>query len=171
MLADIKNGYDDISDIASLSMTENDPTKRKTSVSFIEEKDNMMNELVWSFVRQANTEFFKYNLSHFEPIQFSKYDVGGHYDWHTDSHRKISASEDRKLSLTMSLTDNTTYEGGLLQFYNGGRPHTGKDVSVNDVNKVGTVIVFDSGDWHKVTPVTKGVRYSIVCWTIGPNFI
>ena len=39
------------------------------------------------------------------------------------------------------------------------------------IKSVGTVIVFDSRDWHRVTPVTKGVRYSIVCWTVGPNFI
>ena len=35
----------------------------------------------------------------------------------------------------------------------------------------GSVIVFDSRDWHRVTPITKGIRYSIVCWTKGPNLV
>ncbi len=40
-----------------------------------------------------------------------------------------------------------------------------------DIATQGSAIVFDSRDWHRVTPVTKGVRYSIVCWTVGPNFV
>ena len=40
-----------------------------------------------------------------------------------------------------------------------------------NIRDQGTIIVFDSYDWHRVTPVTKGVRYSIVCWTSGPNFV
>jgi PKHD-type hydroxylase len=40
----------------------------------------------------------------------------------------------------------------------------------NDIKSQGSVVVFDSRDWHRVTPVTKGVRHSIVCWTVGPNF-
>ena len=39
-----------------------------------------------------------------------------------------------------------------------------------DINSQGTIVVFDSRDWHRVTPVTKGVRHSIVCWTVGKNF-
>jgi hypothetical protein len=42
---------------------------------------------------------------------------------------------------------------------------------VKDIRDQGSVIVFDSRDWHRVTPCTKGTRYSIVCWTVGPNFI
>jgi len=40
-----------------------------------------------------------------------------------------------------------------------------------DIRDQGSVIVFDSRDFHRVTPCTKGTRYSIVCWTVGPNFI
>ena len=74
--------------------------------------------------------------------------------------------------MTFSLTDHTTYDGGLLQFYNGDRPYEDADHDIErDIKSVGTVIVFDSRDWHRVTPVTKGTRYSIVCWTVGPNFV
>lgn len=145
---------------------------RKTSVSFITDKNDIMNEIVWGFIRQANTEFFKYNMDYFQPIQFAKYQNGGHYVWHQDATFFPDQKECRKLSLTFSLTDHTTYEGGLLQFYNGDKPYEDKDHDVEkDIKSVGTVIVFDSRDWHRVTPVTKGVRYSIVCWAVGPNFV
>ena len=146
---------------------------RKTDVSFITDKDNMMNELVWGFIREANAQYFRYNLDYFQAIQFARYQNGGHYDWHQDtSGSPTEGKECRKLSLTMSLTDHTTYDGGYLEFYNGEKPYQHDEHNVaKDVKDQGSVIVFDSRDWHRVTPVTKGVRYSIVCWTVGPHFI
>ena len=79
----------------------------------------------------------------------------------------------RKLSMTLLL--NGHFEGGEFQFYNGGRPIddvgeiTGKQIE-NDIKSQGTVIVFDSRDFHRVTPVTRGVRHSLVSWVTGPNF-
>jgi len=34
----------------------------------------------------------------------------------------------------------------------------------------GSIIIFDSREWHRVSPVTKGVRYSLVSWSLGPAF-
>ena len=90
-------------------------------------------------------------------------------------HRDVNESaispngEMRKLSLTLCLTDSKEYEGGELQFFNGERPE--KQMVINDIQDQGSVIVFDSRDWHRVTPVTKGTRYSLVCWSVGPNFL
>lgn len=146
---------------------------RKTAVSFIKDKDSRVNKLVWNYIRKANEVYFKYKLDYFQAIQFARYRDGGHYDWHQDAGEIVEGqNEQRKLSLTLSLTDHTTYEGGLLQFYNGDRPYADKDHDIErDIKSVGSVIVFDSRDWHRVTPVTKGTRYSLVCWTVGPNFI
>ena len=112
-------------------------------------------------------------MDYFQAIQFARYQNGGHYDWHQDASGDTAiAKECRKLSLTMSLTDHTTYDGGYLEFYNGEKPYKHEEHDVaKDVKDQGSVIVFDSRDWHRVTPVTKGVRYSIVCWTVGPHFI
>ena len=149
---------------------------RKTSISFLREEDRVLNQLVWGFIKEANRVFFKYRLDYFQPIQFAKYQNGGHYDWHQDSTTESEDGDTRKLSLTFSMTDGEDYEGGLLQFYNGNRKYT-DDIDNNkrniedDIKKVGSVIVFDSRDWHRVTPVTGGVRYSLVCWTVGPQFI
>ena len=67
------------------------------------------------------------------------------------------------MSLTIQLSDENDYEGGDLIFYNG----------TEDVDKAkfargkGSVVVFDSRLIHEVTPVTKGVRYSLVKWYHG----
>ena len=168
----IKSGYSDVSDADTDEKSETKHQTRKTAVSFITDRENLMNDLVWGFIRQANAEFFNYKLDYFQAIQFARYQDGGHYDWHQDASPQDLANEGRKLSLTFSLTDDTEYDGGLLQFYNGDKPYVDKDHDIErDIKSVGTVIVFDSRDWHRVTPVTKGVRYSIVCWTVGPNFV
>ena len=148
---------------------------RKTDVSFLTEEKNPINERIWDFIREANAKFFKYELDYFQAIQFARYQEGGHYDWHQDSagfDGEEKSKDCRKLSLTCSLSDHDTYEGGFLEFYNGEKPfeHEFHNVS-RDVKTQGSVIVFDSRDWHRVTPVTKGVRYSLVCWTVGPRFI
>ena len=145
-----------------------DPEIRKTSIHFITDKDNEINKLAWHFLRKANRIQFHYDLDYFQPIQFAEYKDGGFYGWHQDQSNIDSSNEIRKLSLTLVLSDPDTFEGGELQFYNGDRPI--EDKVKNDIRSQGTVIVFDSRDWHRITPVNKGVRYSIVCWTVGPNF-
>ena len=152
-----------------------DPEIRKTSIHFIKDKDNKINELAWHFLREANKIQFNYDLEYFQAIQFAEYKEGGFYGWHQDASGIYPDNETRKLSLTLVLSDPDTFEGGELQFYTGDRPMedmgeiTGKQVT-NDINSQGSVIVFDSRDWHRVRPVLLGVRYSVVCWCVGPNF-
>ena len=152
-----------------------DPSIRKTSIHFIVDEKNKINELAWHFLREANKIQFNYDLTYFQPIQFAEYKDGGFYGWHQDQGNIDKTGEVRKLSLTLVLSDPNTFEGGELQFYSGGRPMedmgeiTGEKVQ-QDIQAQGTVIVFDSRDYHRVTPVVKGVRHSVVCWTVGPNF-
>ena len=158
-----------------------DPDVRKTDVGFITGKDNKVNEIAWHFLREANKITFNYKLEYFQPVQFARYRNGGHYDWHQDASGQNPHGEARKLSLTFSLTDSDAYEGGNLEFYGGGKPMEDMELPdgtiipaaqiYQDIRDQGSVIVFDSRDFHRVTPVTKGTRYSIVCWTVGPNFI
>ena len=152
-----------------------DPSIRKTSVHFIKDKDNKVNGLAWHFLREANKLQFHYDLTYFQAIQFAEYKDGGFFEWHQDASGIEPNNETRKLSLSLILSDPNTFEGGELQFYNGGKQLedmgdvTGEQIK-KDIAAQGTVVVFDSRDWHRVQPVTKGVRYSIVCWTVGPNF-
>ncbi len=75
----------------------------------------------------------------------------------------------RKLSVTVSLNDSSEYEGGNLEFDLG--PHR-KDryFRCNEIGPKGSVIVFPSFIPHRVLPVTKGTRYSLVCWSLGAPF-
>ena len=151
-----------------------DPRIRKTDIAFVEpdcKEGNQVNELAWEFLNEANKRQFNYKIDSFQPVQFARYRDGGHYNWHRDvnEYALTPNGESRKLSLTFALTDPKDYEGGELQFFTGERPEEQR--IINDIRDQGTVIVFDSRDYHRVTPVTKGTRYSIVCWSVGPNLV
>jgi PKHD-type hydroxylase len=137
-----------------------DPRIRKTDIAFItpdDKADNRVNEIAWHFLTLANEIMFNYKFDIYQLVQFARYRDGGHYGWHQD------------INESGSLSDPKTYEGGHLEFYRGERPM--EEQVIEDVRDQGSVIVFDSRDYHRVTPVTKGTRYSIVCWTVGPNFV
>ena len=153
-----------------------DPKIRKTSVYFVPtDRGNKANEIAWHFLKEANKQMFNYDLTYFQRIQFAEYKNGDFYDWHPDTYDEKEPNKMRKLSLSLMLTDPDTFEGGELQFYNGGRPieekgdATGEQIK-KDLKTQGTIVVFDSRDFHRVTPVTKGVRHSVVCWATGAAF-
>jgi PKHD-type hydroxylase len=147
-----------------------DKKNRKSDVIFLNDKEslfeNQIADLVNGFIQRANKEFFKYNLGCITGIQFTRYKDDGHYDWHQDIFSKdVIRKENRKLSFTLCLSDPNSYEGGVLEFFNGSQKLK------LDTKSIGNIIIFDSWEWHRVTPVTGGVRYSLVSWIDGPNFV
>jgi PKHD-type hydroxylase len=85
----------------------------------------------------------------------------GFYDWHMDAGPPENGLQ-RKLSISILLSDPSEFEGGELQF---------KGIEDQKIlTKQGSIVVFPSFVEHRVTPVTKGVRYSAVTWTSGPPF-
>lgn len=113
-----------------------------------------------SFALGCNQERYKYDLTGFmEPLQLGLYREGSHYDWHQDfGNGKISV---RKLSVVVQLSEPESYEGGELEFFN----------YPEKVSKgLGDLVVFPSFQFHRVTEVTKGQRYSLVAWISGPSF-
>jgi len=127
--------------------------------------ESLLNRSVASFMQEANEQFFKYNMEGSEQVQFAKYEVGGKYCWHTDAV-DTTLNKYRKLSTIVQLSNSDDYEGGDFQFYNGDKPP-------EDLNRrqQGSVIVFDSKDWHRLTPITGGVRYSLAQWSQGARFV
>jgi PKHD-type hydroxylase len=85
----------------------------------------------------------------------------GHYDWHVDAFAPKDGVQ-RKLSISILLSDPSEFEGGELQF-KGIEDH-------KILTKQGSIVVFPSFIEHRVAPVTKGVRYSAVTWASGPSF-
>jgi PKHD-type hydroxylase len=73
----------------------------------------------------------------------------------------------RKLSVTVSLSDPSTYKGGNLRFDLGPHRKTGRYHLCTEIRPRGSIIVFPSHLYHCVTPVTKGTRYSLVAWNVG----
>jgi len=148
-----------------------DPEIRKTSVYFVPPKiKSKASEIAWYFLKQANKEYFHYDLEFFQAVQFTKYSDGQFYDWHIDTYEEKESNKTRKLSLSLMLTDPDTFTGGEFQFYNGGRPFKDDEQMKNNLKAQGTIIVFDARDFHRVSPITTGVRHSIVCWATGVPF-
>jgi PKHD-type hydroxylase len=104
-----------------------------------------------------------YSLSGQEETQIGRYKSTdeGYYDWHIDAGAPKNGIQ-RKLSCVILLNDPSEFEGGILQL-------KGME-DQNVLDKQGSIIVFPSFIEHKVTPVTKGVRYSAVTWASGPSF-
>jgi len=136
-------------------------------------EDIRQTDVVWSdnselsgmiahYINAANIESgWHINATMLEKIQIGRYGVGGHYDWHMDTSPPTDGLQ-RKLSLSLQLSDSDAYEGGDL-LIGATHPET-------TPRKQGSVIVFPSCMFHKVTPVTKGERFSVVAWMRGPQF-
>ena len=111
-----------------------------------------------------NISFYGFDLFGFvEDMQFTIYDseTYGHYTWHIDMSEASPST--RKLSLVLQLSDPSEYEGGELQTMNSKEP------SVIDKKK-GLIAAFPGWALHRVTPVTSGIRKTLVVWIAGPQF-
>ena len=138
---------------------------RKTKVSWL----SLTPETAWIYERMANVakelnaQYYNFDLYGFcEDMQFTLYEeTGSHYTWHVDMGDNSTAP--RKLSMVLQLSDPSEYEGGELQVFN--------KAELEPVRKQkGLIVAFPSYTLHRVTPVTKGVRYSLVVWACGPAF-
>ena len=151
--------------------------------------DHWLGGYVWHYVQRANRENFLYDLQNIdsESMQYTVYGKGEYYGWHTDSdlasHYKpmssgnrgtgeqiasdfinTSCEKVRKLSFSLLLSDPEEYRGGNLELID----ETGKYYVAP--RQRGTIILFDSRTKHRVSKVSKGIRKSIVGWTVGPRW-
>ena len=110
---------------------------------------------------------------------FTKYKLNQFYDWHCDSWNKPydkpnepnSHGKIRKLSVTVSLSDETEYEGGDFEFdFRSSDDGSNQPQICKEIRPKGSIVVFPSFVWHRVKPVTSGTRYSLVIWNLGWPF-
>jgi len=130
------------------------------------------NQNDWIFKRlgalmgRINYDKFQLDLDCFEPLQYSKYGPDQHYNWHTDTVNTPPNPElFRKLSFSVMLTDPKDYEGGELLLAPNGNNEKCDSLKRNR----GDIVVFYSNVPHKVAPVTKGERVTLVTWAMGPK--
>lgn len=138
---------------------------RKSKVAWISQNNrtSWLYDRLAHIARQLNGQFYDFDLFGFvEDFQYTVYGPGNdHYTWHMDKGRNSNCP--RKLSLVVMLSDPSEYDGGDLEIFTGTKP-------VILDKKKGIVHAFPSYVMHRVTPVTRGTRRTLVVWISGPKF-
>ena len=161
--------------------------KRKSDIVWM--NDTWIYKEIHPYIHEANEKAgWNFDWDWSESCQFTKYGVGQYYGWHCDSWEKpysrppladgtrpIDHGKIRKLSVTISLSHPDEYVGGNLEFdfrnqVDWDRNKKAAIHSCDGIRPRGSIIVFPSFVWHRVAPVTKGTRYSLVIWNLGYPF-
>jgi len=161
-----KVSEDDIKDVSK---------KRKSNVVWM--NDRWIYNEIHPYINLANKSArWNFEWDHSESCQFTKYGKEQFYDWHCDSWEKPYNRPDdssrhgkiRKLSVTVSLSDETEYEGGDFEFdFRNNDKGSNQPRLCKEIRPKGSVVVFPSFVWHRVKPVISGTRYSLVIWNLG----
>ena len=122
------------------------------------EMDWIAKEL-WKIISITNAETYNFNLSGAFELQLLRYDLGGHYKTHIDIGCEDTHGTTIKRKISFTLLLNDSYEGGELGFDNEEKTRSNLEI--------GDLILFPSFLPHRVEPVTSGVRWSLVGWSLG----
>jgi PKHD-type hydroxylase len=134
------------------SNTSSNKTTRKSSIGWISDLGFLNERLTNKLIETFNINGME--VTGLGDFQFTEYKEGEYFDWHTDSTNTVY--RDRFTSIVIQLND--TYEGGILEIKNI------KNELALIENKIGTLYIFNSRLLHRVTPIVKGIRYSLVNW-------
>jgi PKHD-type hydroxylase len=144
----------------------NDDKFRRSKISWLRSnrtENNWIFERLTRIINSINRDFFNFDLDQIENLQYGIYDSSdqGFYTKHIDMMPK--SAKVRKLSFSLQLTNSLDYEGGDLVLHYKSDPEIASRTQ-------GTITFFPSYTLHEVTPVTKGIRRSLVGWITGPAF-
>ena len=128
--------------------------KRKSSIGFIDEISEIDERLV--DILKKHIQIKGHEFDSLGSYQFTEYKEGDFYDWHTDSAPDNDIYSTRFCSIVIQLNDE--YSDGDLEIKNENE----EDVKLTKGK--GNLFLFYSNIEHRVTPVTNGVRYSLVNW-------
>jgi PKHD-type hydroxylase len=118
--------------------------KRKSDIVWM--NDAWLYKEIHPYVREANTKAgWNFDWDWSESCQFTRYGVGQYYGWHCDSWDRpyVRKQKDWEQDKKKAIHECT------------------------EIRPRGSIIVFPSFVWHRVAPVTKGTRYSLVVWNLG----
>ena len=164
-------------DVKKLNQSQIKDLKKKRDSDIVWMSDRWIYNEIQPYVKSANERAgwnFQWDWS--EAMQFTKYTKGQYYDWHCDgwdqpynypnepTHGKI-----RKLSVTLTLSSPKDYKGGELEFdFRNQDPDKKPNIKkCKEILPKGSLVVFPGFVWHRVCPVKKGSRYSLVIWNLG----
>lgn len=142
-----------------------DESIRKSKVKWIHHdmRSHWLYEKLIKMSEEANNALWKFDLRGvIDSIQFTEYEEnGGHYDWHVDIGP--APINHRKISMVVQLSEADDYEGGELVLWNSQVPTIAP-------KGIGNVMIFPSFLMHKVSPMVKGNRKSLVLWIGGGSY-
>ena len=152
-----------------------DEKTRVTDIAWT--NDQWVYDTIWPFMMEANNKAsWEYDIKAAESSQITRYKKGGFYNFHRDGGgchlvkynnptNAFMHGHVRKLSMTVLL--NKSFEGGDFEFTS----YTKEECTITPVEmNQGDIVVFPSWMEHRVAPITKGIRYSLVTWFVGPPF-
>jgi len=153
--------------------------KRDSNIVWLNER--WIYREIHPYVHQANKNAgWNFQWDYSENCQFTKYNKGQYYGWHCDGWDKPyqrragdpATGKIRKLSVTVSLSDEKDYTGGELEFdFRNLDPDKKPNIKqCKEILPKGSLVVFPADLWHRVCPVKKGARYSLVMWSLGWPF-
>ena len=152
--------------------------KKKRDSNVVWMNDRSIYNEIHPYVYRANQNAgWNFQWDWAESCQFTKYNKGQYYDWHCDGWDKPyqrpgddpANGRVRKLSVTVSLSDPKEYTGGELEFdFRNYDPDKKRHIKkCKEILPKGSLVVFPGFVWHRVCPVKKGSRHSLVIWNLG----
>ena len=146
-----------------------DPSVRSSSIKWVPKTEEWawLYDKMTQMIIEANDSVWHFDLhSILDNIQYTEYYASekGHYGWHQDIGSGMLSH--RKISMTVQLSDPSEYDGGDLEYFQGGDPENATKVP----REKGFVFIFPSFMMHRVTPVTRGTRRSFVLWVGGQSY-
>ena len=133
--------------------------------SYIPQDDDTswMYNRIFEKAKQLNGQSYQYDITGIEEqMYYNTYDssLNHHFGWHVDSGHRTPYP--RKLTVVVQLTDPDTYDGGTLEIRTPDQP-------IPVPKHLGSIVIFPSYRIHRVTPITRGVRNTVVAFVTGPE--
>jgi PKHD-type hydroxylase len=140
--------------------------------------DQWLYDEIHPYINKANQQAeWNFQTDWCESFQFTLYKKNQFYDWHQDcfdepftSGNENKIGKIRKLSATILLNSPKQFSGGELEFSFIKNPSESEIIKCKEITEPGSIIVFPSHQWHRVAPIIKGTRYSLVLWCLGAPF-
>lgn len=143
-----------------------DENYRSSNIRWINKYEYFISALILYFAKEANRTALDMDIyDYVTELQFTEYneEYRGKYNIHHDVDWLSDPISERKLSVVIQLSRPEDYEGGKFTFVSIPNP------TDEQFKQRGSVLVFPSFFEHSVSEVTKGTRYSLVSWILGPK--
>ena len=140
-------------------------SNRSSEIAWIGDRELL--SMLLRMVKKINHDaHWNLSITGVEAVQYGIYGKDDFYDWHVDQHPKPVRGAVRKISMSLFLNDDFSGGDFDLEIYKPGTDPR----FVTFKSKPGTAVFFQGDQWHRVRPVTSGLRKSLVAWFYGPPY-